>query len=40
MNKEWMKPSLEVLEVKMTFAGPGVTIPDSLDPDEPTQHHS
>ncbi|MEK0315261.1 paeninodin family lasso peptide [Cohnella sp. 56] len=40
MNKEWKQPSLEVLEVNQTFAGPGVTIPDSLDPDEATQHHS
>lgn len=40
MKKEWLQPALEVLEVKMTFAGPGVTIPDSLDPDEATQHHS
>ncbi|WEK54916.1 MAG: paeninodin family lasso peptide [Candidatus Cohnella colombiensis] len=40
MNKEWNKPSLEVLDVQMTFAGPGVRLPDSYDPDEPTQHHS
>jgi hypothetical protein len=40
MNKEWKKPTLEVLDVKMTFAGPGTAIPDSFDPDEATQHHS
>jgi hypothetical protein len=40
MNKEWKKPTLEVLDVKMTFAGPGFTIPDSYDDDEATQHHS
>lgn len=40
MNKEWSAPSLEVLDVKLTMAGPGVTIPDSFDPDEATQHHS
>ncbi|TFE22628.1 paeninodin family lasso peptide [Cohnella luojiensis] len=40
MNKEWKQPSLEVLDVKMTFAGVGLTIPDSFDPDEKDQHHS
>ncbi|WP_141136869.1 paeninodin family lasso peptide [Paenibacillus herberti] len=40
MSKQWNKPSLEVLDVKLTLAGPGVAIPDSFDPDEETQHHS
>ncbi len=40
MKKEWKKPTLEVLDVKMTFAGPGFSIPDSFDPDESAQHHS
>ncbi|WP_151736836.1 paeninodin family lasso peptide [Paenibacillus tengchongensis] len=36
MKKEYSKPALEVLDVKMTMAGPGLTIADSFqnDPDE------
>ncbi|WP_150275919.1 paeninodin family lasso peptide [Paenibacillus tepidiphilus] len=36
MKKEYSKPALEVLDVKMTMAGPGFTIADSFqnDPDE------
>ncbi|MHA6533901.1 paeninodin family lasso peptide [Paenibacillus sp. BAC0078] len=41
MKKEYSKPELEVLDVKMTMAGPGVAIVDSFqdDPDE-IQHYS
>lgn len=36
MKKEYSKPALEVLDVKMTMAGPGLSIADSFqdDPDE------
>lgn len=36
MKKEYSKPALEVLDVKMTMAGPGLAIADSFqdDPDE------
>ncbi|MBW4082045.1 paeninodin family lasso peptide [Paenibacillus sp. S150] len=36
MKKEYSKPALEVLDVKMTMAGPGISIADSFqdDPDE------
>ncbi|SIQ22564.1 hypothetical protein SAMN05878482_101685 [Peribacillus simplex] len=41
MKKEWQTPKLEVLNINMTMAGPGITIPDATqnDPDE-TVHHS
>lgn len=42
MRKEWQEPKLEVLNVKMTMAGPGLTIPDSFQPDpdpEDMVHH-
>ncbi|MNC06511.1 hypothetical protein D3C81_2032020 [compost metagenome] len=41
MKKEYSKPALEVLDVKMTMAGPGVAIVDAFqdDPDE-VQHYS
>lgn len=37
MKKEWSIPTLEVLDVNMTMAGPGKAIPDAIqyDPDEP-----
>ncbi|MDQ0903960.1 MULTISPECIES: paeninodin family lasso peptide [unclassified Paenibacillus] len=40
-KKEWNIPTLEVLDVKMTMAGPGIAIPDGVQPD-PTEviHHS
>ncbi|AIQ15972.1 MULTISPECIES: paeninodin family lasso peptide [Paenibacillus] len=36
MKKEYSKPALEVLDVKMTMAGPGFKLADSFqdDPDE------
>lgn len=32
-KKEWQSPTLEVLDVKMTAAGPGIRIPDAVQPD-------
>ena len=36
MKKEYSTPSLEVLNVNLTMAGPGVARPDAVqgDPDE------
>lgn len=41
-RKEWQAPELEVLDVRMTAAGPGSTIPDALqtDPDEDVHYDS
>lgn len=33
MKKEWTVPALEVLDVKMTMAGPGNAKPDAFQPD-------
>lgn len=33
MKKAWQQPQLEVLNVNQTMAGPGVQIPDSVQPD-------
>jgi hypothetical protein len=33
MKKQWQKPELEVLNVNMTMAGPGIRTPDSTQPD-------
>lgn len=33
MKKEWKKPELEVLNVNMTMAGPGLRTPDAVQPD-------
>lgn len=33
MKKEWSIPVLEVLDMNMTMAGPGGTIPDGVQPD-------
>jgi hypothetical protein len=35
--KKWEKPELEVLNVRMTMAGPGKTVPDAVQPD-PDEH--
>ncbi|MFB5760233.1 paeninodin family lasso peptide [Paenibacillus medicaginis] len=41
MKKTWEAPELEVLDVKMTLAGPGRSIPDAVQPDEDeTVNHS
>ncbi|KRF60800.1 recombinase RecA [Bacillus sp. Soil768D1] len=33
MKKVWVKPELEVLNVNMTMAGPGIKTPDAVQPD-------
>jgi hypothetical protein len=33
MKKQWQEPKLEVLNVSMTMAGPGVKTPDAVQPD-------
>ncbi|MFB5267891.1 paeninodin family lasso peptide [Paenibacillus enshidis] len=40
MKKTWETPELEVLDVKMTLAGPGKAIPDAVQPDvdDPVQY--
>lgn len=41
MKKEWSVPALEVLDMNMTMAGPGNTIPDGVQPDpDETIHYS
>jgi hypothetical protein len=35
-KREWNAPALEVLNVKMTMAGPGIHLPDAVQPD-PTE---
>lgn len=41
MKKEWSAPALEVLDIKMTMAGPGEAIPDGVQPDpDETVHYS
>lgn len=32
-KKLWENPTLEVLELKMTMAGPGIAHPDAFQPD-------
>lgn len=33
MEKQWQTPELEVLNVSMTMAGPGIRTPDAVQPD-------
>lgn len=41
MKKEWSAPTLEILDMKMTMAGPGSAIPDAVQPDpDETIHYS
>ncbi|HDR7634888.1 MULTISPECIES: paeninodin family lasso peptide [Bacillus] len=41
MKKDWTMPTLEVLDINMTMAGPGIKIPDAAQPDvDETIHHS
>ncbi|RCW42711.1 paeninodin family lasso peptide [Paenibacillus prosopidis] len=35
-KKAWQQPALEVLDVNMTMAGPGIHLPDAVQPD-PTE---
>lgn len=40
-KKTWQQPALEVLNVNMTMAGPGIRTPDDIQPDpEELIHHS
>lgn len=40
-KQEWQAPELEVLDVRMTAAGPGIAKPDGVQPDEDeVVHHS
>lgn len=39
MKKEWSIPTLEVLDVNMTMAGPGDARPDSFQPDPDENIH-
>ncbi|WP_203287263.1 paeninodin family lasso peptide [Metabacillus sp. cB07] len=39
--KTWQTPQLEVLEVSMTMAGPGIKSPDAVQDDvDETVHYS
>ncbi len=38
-RKEWQNPTLEVLDVKMTMAGPGIRMPDAVQPDPDAHDH-
>lgn len=42
MRKEWKEPVLQVLDIKKTAAGPGLSIPDAVqnDPDETVHYDS
>ncbi|RDI45695.1 paeninodin family lasso peptide [Falsibacillus pallidus] len=41
MKKVWEEPKLEVLDVKMTMAGPGKATPDAVQDDvDETVHYS
>ncbi|SCN07069.1 Uncharacterized protein BCINRASA_04226 [Bacillus wiedmannii] len=33
MKKDWTIPTLEVLDINMTMAGPGLKTPDAVQPD-------
>ncbi|WP_062109501.1 paeninodin family lasso peptide [Bacillus niameyensis] len=39
MKKNWLKPELEVLNVTMTMAGPGIKTPDAVQPDPDANDH-
>ncbi|MGX1193681.1 paeninodin family lasso peptide [Metabacillus sp. SLBN-84] len=39
--KTWQTPALEVLDVSLTMAGPGLKTPDAVQPDtDETVHYS
>jgi hypothetical protein len=37
--KIWKTPKLEVLDVTMTMAGPGIKTPDAVQPDPNAPQH-
>ena len=39
MKRNWQKPELEILELKMTMAGPGIRTPDDVQPDPDAMEH-
>ncbi|WP_374018509.1 paeninodin family lasso peptide [Paenibacillus thiaminolyticus] len=39
MKKQYSKPSLEVLDVHQTMAGPGLSTPDAFQPDPDEDVH-
>jgi hypothetical protein len=39
MKKAWQQPALEVLSVNMTMAGPGIRVPDAVQPDPDANDH-
>ncbi|MFD0588410.1 paeninodin family lasso peptide [Paenibacillus sp. GCM10027627] len=39
MKKEWQQPQLEVLNVNLTMAGPGIARPDAYQPDPDATEH-
>jgi|GEM_PF-782740 len=39
MQKQWKAPELEVLNISMTMAGPGIKTPDAVQPDPDAHDH-
>ncbi|QGS69682.1 paeninodin family lasso peptide [Oceanobacillus sp. 143] len=39
MKKEWNMPTLEILDINMTMAGPGIKTPDAVQPDPDAHDH-
>ncbi|MHA6485256.1 paeninodin family lasso peptide [Paenibacillus sp. strain BS8-2] len=39
VKKAWQQPGLEVLNVNMTMAGPGIAKPDAFQPDPDADEH-
>ncbi|VEF49088.1 Uncharacterised protein [Bacillus freudenreichii] len=39
MKKTWEIPKLEVLDICLTMAGPGIKTPDAVQPDPDSPHH-
>lgn len=39
MKKQWKAPELEVLNISMTMAGPGIKTPDAVQPDPDASEH-
>ena len=40
MKKQWKKPKLEVLDIRMTMNGPGSASPDCYDAGDANGHNS
>ncbi|MBS4209177.1 paeninodin family lasso peptide [Bacillus sp. FJAT-50079] len=39
MKKAWKKPEIEILNVSLTMAGPGIKTPDAVQPDPDAMEH-